>query len=326
MEKSPTPLISVIMPLYNTERFIRESIDSVLSQTFTNFELIIIDDCSSDSSVKIVQSCMKRDKRIVLLKNERNLGAARSRNRGINAATGKFIAFLDADDLCAPERFEKQIAFLEQNAHVDVCGSFYSIFDDQKGPDSGECCLLPVSPEEIRYQIFFINPLGLSTVMLRNDALKQSGIRFQECVAEDYRLWADLSDKLVMANIPECLIYYRKWDAQTSTQRHEQQKACALEVQRGLLARRLGIHLSEEETRIFSHFTLSPDKLKRQDLKFFRKLSIQFCLAYGQREPRSQKGLKQFLLHQYLAYCTRFYPSWIILIRKELFRLSLRLS
>ena len=102
-----TPLISVIMPLYNAERFVGESIENVLRQTVGDFELIVIDDASTDASAEIARAYAAKDNRIVLMHNELNSGAARTRNRALDAARGKFITFMDADDLCSPERFAK---------------------------------------------------------------------------------------------------------------------------------------------------------------------------------------------------------------------------
>lgn len=327
MEKNtPHPQISVIMPFYNAERFIGESIESILAQTFSDFELIAIDDGSADTSAEIVRSYMARDKRIILLRNEQNLGIARTRNRGIHVARGQFIAFMDADDYSAPERLERQLEFFRQHPEVDICGSFYTAFEGEGSRDSGECCQRPTSPDEIRLSIFFLDPLGMPTVMLRSDTFKRAGHLFQTCAAEDYQLWADLSDRLTMANIPESLVYYRCWEEQISTRRHEQLVASALEVQCGLLERRLGIRLSDNEARIYSHFTLRPEALKPQELAFFRRLLLRIYRACRRRESYPTKWLQRYFLDQYLSYCLRFYPTWRMKIHKQLFKLALRLS
>ena len=108
-------LISIIMPSYNTAKFIKETIDSVLSQTYTNWELIIVDDCSTDNTDEIVSQLA--DERIKYIKNEKNSGAAVSRNRALKEANGKWIAFLDSDDVWLPEKLEKQIAFMKENGY-----------------------------------------------------------------------------------------------------------------------------------------------------------------------------------------------------------------
>ena len=128
-----TPLISVIMPLYNAERFVGESIENVLRQTVGDFELIVIDDASTDASAEIARAAAAKDNRNVLMHNELNSGAARTRNRALDAARGKFITFMDADDLCSPERFAKQLAFFERHPQTDICGSYYTMFGTRGG-------------------------------------------------------------------------------------------------------------------------------------------------------------------------------------------------
>ena len=122
-----TPLISVIMPLYNAERFVGESIENVLRQTVGDFELIVIDDASTDASAEIARAYAAKNDRIVLMHNELNSGAARTRNRALDAARGKFITFMD------PERFAKQLAFFERHPQTDICGSYYTMFGTRGG-------------------------------------------------------------------------------------------------------------------------------------------------------------------------------------------------
>jgi glycosyltransferase involved in cell wall biosynthesis len=117
-----TQKISVIMAAYNSERFIGEAIASVVRQTYDNWELIIVDDCSTDNTATEIKKYT--DKRIVYLKNDENKGAAYSRNRAIKAAKGEFIAILDADDCALPQRFSTQVEFLNAHAGIDAAGSF----------------------------------------------------------------------------------------------------------------------------------------------------------------------------------------------------------
>lgn len=124
-------LVSIIMPSYNTAKFISETIESVLAQTYTNWELIIVDDCSSDDTDAVVEKYC--DQRIRYLKNEKNSGAAVSRNNALREAKGRWIAFLDSDDLWMPEKLEKQIAFMEKNGYAFSYTNYYEI-DEQSQP------------------------------------------------------------------------------------------------------------------------------------------------------------------------------------------------
>lgn len=127
------PLVSIITPMYNSEAFISETISSVLNQTYTNWELILIDDCSTDNTIAVTSTFQLKNKNIHLLKNTKNAGAAISRNKGINAANGDYIAFLDADDLWKPIKLETQICFM-QTHNCDVCYSSYEQINDNGKP------------------------------------------------------------------------------------------------------------------------------------------------------------------------------------------------
>ena len=136
-------LVSIITPLYNSEAFIGETILSILSQTYSNWELLLIDDCSTDNTVGIAHSFISENKNITLIRNEINQGAAVSRNKGIMAAKGDYIAFLDADDLWKPQKLEKQIVFM-QNQDCDVCFCSYEQIDEYGKPLNKLVKALPV--------------------------------------------------------------------------------------------------------------------------------------------------------------------------------------
>lgn len=176
MEKQ-SPLISVIMPLYNAERFVGESIGNILGQTVGDFELIVIDDASTDSSYDIASRYAAQDARIVLMRNDANHGAAYTRNRGLETARGSFITFMDADDRCLPERFARQTAFFGQHPQIDLCGSYYTMF----GPDDAREQKIqdPITHEGIRIQMLFGCPFAMSGVMMRRGAFLRSGVRFR---------------------------------------------------------------------------------------------------------------------------------------------------
>lgn len=125
------PLVSIIMPAYNCENFISHAIDSVISQTYKNWELIVVDDCSIDRTAEIVKEYIKKDCRIQYYKLDKNSGAAMARNKAIELAKGKYIAFLDSDDIWFPEKLRKQISFMEKNNYGFTCTSYTKI--DEQG-------------------------------------------------------------------------------------------------------------------------------------------------------------------------------------------------
>lgn len=153
-------LVSIIMPAYNCEDFIAETIESVEKQTYQNWELIIVNDCSTDKTGDIVETYRKKDQRIILYKNSDNRGAAYSRNRAIKHAKGEFIAFLDSDDLWKKNKLEIQISFMKKNSCSFSCTYYKKI--DEKGNETGE---IVKNEKEIKYKDLLKNCPGNSTVI-----------------------------------------------------------------------------------------------------------------------------------------------------------------
>lgn len=155
-------LVSVVMPAYNCEKFINQSIESVLAQTYTNWELIVVDDCSSDNTVGIVESYAEVDSRIKLFSLSRNGGPAAARNKAIEVSTGDYIAFLDSDDLWMPDKLEKQISFMEENKYNLTATAYSQILED--GTSNGYA-VYPYKKASYNKVLYSGNPLGNSTVV-----------------------------------------------------------------------------------------------------------------------------------------------------------------
>lgn len=181
------PLISIIMPSYNSESYIREAIDSALSQTYKRFELIVIDDCSDDSTPDIVREYRERDGRVRFLANEKNLGAAGTRNRGLDEAKGDYIAFLDSDDVWRSDKLAKQLQLLSSSGK-SLCYSSYSL-TAENGAKCGADYTVPSSTDF--EHLLRENCISPSTVLISREAL--GAHRFlSEYMHEDYVLWLDL--------------------------------------------------------------------------------------------------------------------------------------
>ena len=199
-------MISVIMPVYNEECFLFDSIKSILDQTYRDFELIIIDDSSRDNSSRII--CSFRDKRITYLKNSQNKGVAYSLNKGLKKAKGDLIARMDADDISYPNRFETQVNFLRKNPNVGVVGSCVELVDE-----FGKKLNFKKYPEtfkEIQRASIFRNPICHPTVLFRR-ALTDSYGMYDENLngAEDYDLWLRFMQYTQFANLSKPLLKYR---------------------------------------------------------------------------------------------------------------------
>ncbi|MBO6186449.1 MAG: glycosyltransferase [Chryseobacterium sp.] len=198
------PFISVLMPIYNGEKYLKESIDSILGQTYENFELLFINDASTDASENIILSY--HDSRIVYVKNEQNLGLIKTLNKGLDLAKGEFIARMDQDDIALPTRFQKQIDIFHKNPEIGVCGTWFTSF----GESIQEKTLHhPVDSEAIKISLLGRSSLGHPTVMLRKAAIEN--LRYDENYqsAEDYEFWVSLSRVTRLYNIPESLLRYR---------------------------------------------------------------------------------------------------------------------
>ena len=216
------PLISVIMAAYNSERFIGEAIASVIYQTYKNWELIIVDDCSTDNTATEIKK-YTTGKQIIYLKNDGNKGAAYSRNRAISAANGEFLAILDADDYALPLRFATQVEFLNAHACIDAAGSFV-----QEINETGKLLRhskLPINPQEIACSTFFVGSIVHSSAMLRRDFFLRNNLFYDETFpsAHDYEMWSRAIGFGKIYNIPRYLTCYRYSEMQISSAKKEEQ-------------------------------------------------------------------------------------------------------
>lgn len=209
-------LVSVIMPVYNSEKYLALAIESILHQTYTNMELIIIDDCSNDDSLEIAKNYQMEDDRIKIVSNPRNRKQAFCRNMGIELSRGDYIAFLDSDDIANENRIQIQLEYLENNSDCVGCGG-YGEYIDKNGNLSGQYIMPPIDYEFIKAEAFFgDNPFIQSSMMLRKDILNKYNLRYNELfggIAEDYEFWLQiLKHNLKLINIGKLLVYYRFGD------------------------------------------------------------------------------------------------------------------
>lgn len=222
----PVPTISVLMPVYNGEKYLIEAIESILNQTYTDFEFIIINDGSSDNSELILRNLLKRDPRIQVI-SRGNRGLTASLNEGLGYVQGKYIARMDADDVAFPERFVQQITFLEHNPNYVAVGSRVLLIDSEGLP------IRPFAQQTNHEEIDAAHMDGKGgaivhpAVMLRRDALQKIG-NYREAMepAEDLDLFLRLAEIGKLANLPEMLLKYRmQVNSIGHTRRQEQKKA-----------------------------------------------------------------------------------------------------
>ena len=257
---STPPLVTVGMAVYNGENYIAEAISSVLAETYQDWELLLVNDCSRDSSIDVARSFT--DPRIRVLENDTNLGLVGVRNKIMQEARGTYIAWLDQDDLTLPARLSTQVAFLEANPDYSVCGSWTKTRTEH--PD-GLAQLttehLPCSHEEIRAAMLFLNPIACNTVTMRRKDFVSRGLEFRPAFGNslDYDLWSMASDELRMCNLPQALAIYRVHGDQTSQgDALERMNGRAMEIQVDLAQRALGIRMSAQDRALHRSATIAP--------------------------------------------------------------------
>lgn len=199
------PKVTVLMPVYNAARYLREAMESILSQTFSDFELLIIDDGSTDAGPAIIDSF--DDPRIRLIRHEKNLGLIATLNEGLRAAKAGLVARMDADDIAHPDRLEKQVAVLDGNSDIVLVGSDVEIIDEQGRVISYEP--KPVGSQAIKIILSVICPIAHPAALFRKEPVLKRGGYGDLYVAEDYDLWTRLSRDGEFANLPLPLLKYR---------------------------------------------------------------------------------------------------------------------
>ena len=208
------PLVSVLMPVYKTAPYLSEAMDSMLHQTFKDYELIVLDDCSPDNAEEILDAY--DDSRIVRYKGENNVGLSNVLNVGIEMARGKYIARMDSDDISLPNRLQIQVDYLEAHSEIDLVSVGMRLFGAKES-----VWIRERNPEKVKIEALFHSPVLHASSMWRKDSFERHGLRFrQEMVpAEDYDLWTRAMLKgLKLVNLPEVLYEYRIHEAQATVQ------------------------------------------------------------------------------------------------------------
>lgn len=221
------------------------AIESILTQSFTDFELLLIDDGSTDQTSRILHSYAEQDRRIKVLRNDHNQGIPSSRNRGIDAACGDYLAIMDSDDRAHPQRLDRQVAYLNRHADYAAVGS-WACWMDAGGDLLWRIRRRPVFPEEIRALLLFRCSLQHSASMVRTDIARRYRYREEYALSEDFDFWVRISRDYSLANLPDPLVCYRIHDSLTSRTRAARMADCQRAVYREQLTA-LGISFSDED-------------------------------------------------------------------------------
>lgn len=240
------PTVTVLMPAFNAERYLREAMASVLIQDFTDLELLIVNDGSTDGTRDIVREF--QDPRVRTLDNRVNLGLTPSLNLALREARGTYVARQDSDDVSEPGRIGRQVAFLEQRPEVALVGTWFSAID-QNGVVLRRTTL-PVEDIDVRWALFFFCPLVHSAVMWRRLPVHDQVGGYDETLAyaQDHQLWARIADRFAVANLPDFLVRYRE-HPQSMTETYGERTLEGDELQLAAVSAALGWHTLNREQR-----------------------------------------------------------------------------
>ncbi|REC79913.1 glycosyltransferase family 2 protein [Chryseobacterium elymi] len=296
--------ISVILPAYNAEKYLRVAVDSILSQSYGDFELLIINDGSTDSTKEIILSY--KDERVKYIENEKNLGLIETLNKGILLSKGKYIARMDADDICHLSRFQMQIDFMEKNPEYIICSSSRKEFT--QNISDFHLSKLPVDDISIRIHSIFSTPFTHPAVMFRSSIIKENNLFFENDYkyAEDYQLWIKILQYGKGYNFKMPLLYYRNTPNSQTTigaSQVEERKKTISNIQQ-LALKEQNIILDQKELNLIYILSLS-DKIRNINfedfsvdyiLSFFKKLSLELKTNY----PDNKFNVSRVLGKRYL--------------------------
>jgi len=247
-----SPRVTVLIPVYNREKYVAAAIESILAQSFIDFELLLIDDGSTDGSVGIMRS-YTADPRVRLVRNEHNLGIPKTRNQGIELARGEYIAMLDSDDWAYPCRLEKQVTFLDRHRDFAVVGAWATEMDEKGQPLSRDKRRF-VSPGELQSRLLFRCSLCNSSIMARKAILQDYGYREQYAVCEDFDLFVRVAKNYKLGTLPETLVRRRTHAGNIGREKAQLMKAKNQEIASAQLTE-LGVTFTATDLK--RHFVLS---------------------------------------------------------------------
>ncbi len=305
------PKISVVMSVYNSEKFLKDAVESILKQTFSDFEFIIINDCSTDNSLRILQQYAKKDKRITIVNNSENIGAA-SRNIGIIKAKTKYIAIMDSDDISLPNRLNIQYKFLEAHKEIYLAaGSFYFINQNKKIIDKR---IINMDHKEVRKNIIHKNIIHNPTVMFRKEK-KQLLYRNKFRTAGDYDLWLRLLSKnKKMVILPKIVLKYRISNSSLT--------AVSKQLQQNNIKKARFFYIERQKVGKDSYNSFKPKKIltpKNSNKTFLQEKELSLFF----KKSEDMKGFRQKLKIYWkkngilnwkfgiIGYIISFSPFWI---------------
>jgi glycosyltransferase involved in cell wall biosynthesis len=286
--------LTVLMSVFNGERFLKKAVGSVLSQTFSDFEFLILDDCSTDNTWNILINF--HDSRIRLIKNRVNMGLTRALNKGLGLARGEYVARMDADDISLPERLQRQKTFLDKNRNIAMVGCWVEVIDENG--QKTKRVNFPIVPYLLRWRLLLINTFAHSAVMFRKDAaLGVGGYSEKLRYAQDYDLWSRISIHWDVANIPNVLVQWRFWKEGISAVQAKKQGEATKQIAKRNIGYVIGEHPDETHFECLKElYTSTAKSLSREDIDRLNRITSElldcFCQRFNYRNKAISEGIK----------------------------------
>lgn len=292
------PVVSVLMPVYNAADYLADAIESILCQTFRDFELILIDDGSTDGSLQIAGRF--NDSRLKIVRNASNLGVATALNIGISKSRGPFLARMDADDISRPERLERQLLFMRWHETIGVCGSWVRCFDDKRF----FTYRYPVGSECVRAYMLFANPLAHPSVMIDRQKFENHHLFYdpQYAAAQDYALWVRCRQRFALDNLPVALVDVRKNAQGVTHSRFSQSNAVSLALQKSLLLE-MGLNVSDALLHFHRQVGNGSGMRSEKELRIARKWLLRIIHANAKCGIYNPHGMRQAVAMIWFRVC-----------------------
>jgi len=298
--------VTVLMPTYNVASYVKEAIESVLQQTYRDFELLVVDDCSTDGTIEVVRSF--EDPRMRIVQNEKNVGLAENLNRGLSRITTEYVARMDGDDIAEPFWLECEVAILDNHPEIGICSGGFERFGTSKS-----LVRFPEHHEDIIANMLFECTVIVPT--FRMSLFREHGLHYstEAFPAEDYRFWAECMRVTKVYNVQETLFHYRMHPTQICTARRDEQQKKVAQVRRFMLEW-LSEDFTEEEKQYYTGQFMAPQISSKQDLQerkaFCRKMIEKNRSIRHFDETALQKRLDKHLkLALYSAIVERYFKD-----------------
>lgn len=296
------PRVSVIMSVYKEPiEWLKQSIDSILNQSFKDFEFIIVNDCPDREENSIVlNDFAKKNPRIVIISNDENSGLTKSLNKALSMAKGEYIARMDADDISMPQRFDRQVTYLDGHPNISAVGSWI-VYIDESGKQVSNVVKYDTDPRWVKAQFLQNSQLCHPSAMFRR-IVKDHVVRYDESVryAQDYALWVSILPYGDIANIPEVLLNYRTSSKQITSNKRDEQQECAGITQRKAFAL-FDFPVTEQFLKLFFTMTVQ----HQMDLPF-DEVTMEFCRFFKEAKQTKDNSLALEIIYStYLAYLQR---------------------